>query len=126
MITLKHRTASGDLSNQWEFDSARSVIEAVITLGSAKPIAFTIRVCAVDKPELWCHPIARLDGESWRILPAMIISAGVGKTEPRDCGHSIGLKAAIPCDLHHVIGPKQIVLTNAPEEIDREIEALSA
>jgi hypothetical protein len=127
MITVKHRSASGRLDHLWEFCPLRNVIELVIRIGNAAPAAFTIRVCSLEKPQLWCHPIARLDAESWRILPAYLIPGdGPGKVAPADCAvRGAGLRGAIPCTLHDRIGSIHVVLTNAPDAQDREIEALS-
>lgn len=131
MITLRHRSASGNLSACWEFCSTRLVLEIVFRLGSAAPRAMTVKVCAVDSPRIWCHPITRLDGESWRVLPALYVPANTSlpgrppTLAPRDCTRpGGGLRGAIPCELHEVIGRGSLVLTNAPELQDRELEEL--
>jgi len=129
MLTIRHRTASGDLSNQWDFDPVRSCVELVFRLGNAKPIAVTVKACALDRPKLWCHPITRLDGESWRILPAIWgVAPGsvVGvppKLVPLDCIDRIG--GPLACDLHNAVGSVHVVLCNAPPVVDAELEALS-
>ncbi len=133
MITLKHRTASGRLDALWEYDDARKCIELVFRLGTAKPRAVTVKVCAIDAPRIWCHPLTRLDGESWRILPAMMIPAHTSlpgrppTLAPRDClGSAGGLRGAVPCELHEVVGSAMVVLTNAPAIISEELEALGS
>ncbi len=131
MITLRHRTASGDPSNVWEFDPLRSCIEMVFRLGSAAPRALTVKVCAIDSPALWCHPLMRLDGECWRILPALFTPANTSlpgrppTLAPRDCLRpGGGLRGAIPCELHEVIAATMLLLVNAPPGINEELEAL--
>lgn len=134
MITLKHRTAFGRLDACWEFDSARGVVDLVLRLGSAEPLGLTVRVCATDKPKLWCHPIMRLDADSWRILPAIWIpspESKVGcppKLAPRECvERGSRLRDAIPCELHSAVGGGvHLVLTNAPAAVDFDLEGLSA
>ncbi len=131
MITLRHRSASGRLDALWDWDPERMVLDLVFRLGTAQPRAVTVKVCAVDTPRLWCHPLARLDGESWRILPAMFVPAtsslpGRPPTlAPRDClGFGGGLRGAIPCELHEVVGSGMVILTNCPTIICEELEAL--
>lgn len=132
MIALRHRTASGRSDALWEFCSQRCVVEIVLRLGSADPLAVTIRVCAPDRPKLLCHPILRLDGESWRILPAIFVPAvsvsrdrDRSRLAPRDCStRNGGLAGAIPCELHSAIGNVGLILSNAPEDQNREMEAM--
>lgn len=132
MLALRHRSASGRLDQLWEFCAVRGVVEVVFRLAASEPIAVTVKVCHPDRPVLLAHPIMRLDGESWRILPAIFIPAvSVSRDRdrsryvPRDCSaRAGGLRDAVPCDLHTAIGSSHIVLTNAPADIDAEMEAL--
>lgn len=134
MIQLRHRTASGDLANQWEYDPARGVLEIVIRLGSAHPVALTVPVCHPDRPRLLAHPMMRLDGESWRILPAIFlptVSVSRDRTRsgltPHDCARAGGLRSAVPCELHEAIGsPAHLIITHSPPEQDAELEALGS
>ncbi len=133
MISLRHRTASGNLDAMWEWDPARGILDLVFRLGSANPRAVTVKVCAIDRPALWCHPLARLDGESWRILPAMFVPANSSlpgrppTLAPRDClGSGGGLRGAVPCELHEVIATSMLVLVNAPVDVSSELEALGS
>lgn len=128
MITIQHRSRSGQLDSMWEFDSERGVIDAVVRLGGGKSAAFTIKVCAPDKPRVHAHPIMRLDSFAWRILPAVwverLASAPGGRTKlvPSECN---GRDRALPCDLHAAIGAgSHLVLTGAPPDIDIEIVEL--
>ncbi len=52
MIQVRHRLASGRVDEAWEFDPARQVVEVVLRQGSAEPLAFTVPVCAIDRPRL--------------------------------------------------------------------------
>ncbi len=113
MIHIRHRLASGRLDEAWEYDSARRCLDVVLRLGSASPIAFTLPVCAIDKPRLNAFAIARLDGESWRVLPSRFVLQG-----DKLVHHEVAI--------HESIGGRiQIVLTNAPSDVDAELEVLS-
>lgn len=112
MLQIRHRTASGSLTELWEFDPARRALDVVFQLGSAAPIAFTIPVCAPDRARVGAHPVMRLDGESWRVLPAAF------RFE-----HDILVPYDLP--IHPSLGHgMQIILTHAPAEVDAEIAAL--
>ncbi len=125
MLTVRHRTASGDLSNCWEFDPQRRVVELVLRLGSAEPFAVTVAVCHPDRPRAHSHPILRMSGESWRILPAMFVpSFSVYRDRERSRLDPFDCTIRLPCDLHERIGMRQIVLTNTPPEQDEELEEL--
>lgn len=129
MIAIRHRTASGRLDSLWDFDPARGVVEVVLRLASARPVAFTIRVCSRDSPRLWCHPILRVDAESWRILPAtwMAKQSTVDRHLPQLAPSSCAGRAAapFPCDLHAVIGASEhVLLSNTPPNVDLEIAEL--
>lgn len=140
MLVLRHRSASSRLDALWEFDPARKVIDVVIRLGSEKPRAFTLPVCAPDKPRIWAHPILRLDGESWRILPSVFVPLEAAEELQADDVHGIPIPRHAPillvprdcrepaaaCALHDAIGlGSHLVLTNAPPSIDIELAELS-
>lgn len=111
-IQVRHRLASGRLSEAWEYDSARHVLDVVLQQASANPIAFTLLVCAPDRARVGAHPIIRLDGDTWRVLPAVF------RFE-----HDI----LVPHDvvLHEALGHgNALVLTHAPADVDAELEAL--
>jgi hypothetical protein len=112
MLQVRHRTASGSLSEMWEFDNARRVIDVVLRVASAKPIAFTVPVCAPDRARIGAYPVMRLDGESWRVLPARFVLEH-GLLVPHDAA------------IHESFGRgSQIVLTHAPADVDAELESL--
>lgn len=113
MIQVRHRLASGRVSEAWEFDSARQVVDVVLQQGSADPIGFTLPICAIDKPRLGAYAISRLDGDSWRILPTRFIYSG---------GRLVHHEVAI----HEALGARtMLVLTHAPADVDAELETLS-
>lgn len=113
MIQVRHRLASGRLDEAWEFDPSRRVIDLVLRQGSAKPLAFTIPVCAIDRPRLGAFAMSRLDSDSWRILPTCFVLYG-----ERLVHHEM--------PIHPEIGGRvQIVLTHAPYEVDAELEIMS-
>jgi hypothetical protein len=112
MIAVRHRTASGPSGSAWEFDVERRVVDVVLCLGSAAPVAFTVAVCAPDRAREGAHPVMRLDGESWRILPARF-------------RFEHGILVPIDAAIHVALGPgKQIVLTTSPADVDEEIASL--
>lgn len=112
MIEVRHRSASGRLDELWEYDSARRCLEIVLRLGSAEPIAFTLAVCAPDRARIGAHPIMRLDGESFRVLPAVF------RLEH-------GMLVPVDAAIHASLGPgSQLVLTHAPADVDAELQAL--
>jgi hypothetical protein len=112
LIQVRHRLASGRASEAWEFDSARKVIDVVLQQGSAEPIAFTLPVCAPDRPRVGAHPIMRLDGESWRVLPAVFRFEGA-------------LLLPMDAPVHETLGHGgQLILTHAPADVDAELGAL--
>ena len=152
MFTLNHRTVALASDSVWEFDPARRVVDMVIRLESGT-ICFALRVCAPDRASAFAHPVMRLDGEAWQILPAVFIPKDSPDTEvtpvtlrspvqsflPRECTRSLmplqsSLKGwprfnpdAISCPLHRAIGGStHLVLLNAPSTIDAEMEELAA
>ena len=96
----------------WEFDPSRRVIDVVLRLGSARPIAFTVAVCAPDRARAGAHPLLRLDGSSWRVLPAIFV-ASFGVLVPKDA------------PIHPTLGNgTQLVLSHAPADVDAELSSL--
>lgn len=113
MIHVRHRTASGRLDEVWEFDPVRKCMDIVFRLGSAKPVAFTLPICAIDKPRLHAFAISRLDGESWRLLPSRFMFAG---------DKLVHVEVAI----HHSLDKRtMLVLSRAPSDVDAELDCLS-
>ena len=111
MIQVRHRLASGRLSEAWEFDPARGTLDVVLQQGSAEPLGLTIHVCGVDSPRLGAFAVSRLDGDSWRVLPAQYVFAG-GRLVYRDA------------PIHESLGMSMLVLTHAPAEVDEELSRL--
>lgn len=113
MIQVRHRLSSGGvLWNIWDYDSARRVLEIVFQLGSAEPIAFTLSICAPDRARANAHPLLRLDGDSFRVLPA-VFRVENEILVPHDC--------ALHSSLSH---GDALVLTHAPADIDAELSEL--
>lgn len=106
MREVRHRLASGDVSSCWEYDPSRRVVDCVVRVNDLVSIGLTIEVCAVDRPYFGAHPIMRLDGDSWRVLPVRWNGAFVD------------------APLHASLGHEQIVLTHAPADVDAELEEL--
>lgn len=143
MLTLKHRTASGgNLTNMWEYDPARRVLELVIREASGPTMDLTVPVCVSGRPRLGAHIITRVNEETWRILPSHygLVSLDASR-EWRNVGHRVQtptpmvlasrecatLHATLQaCRLHSVIGwGAQVFLTNAPRDVQSDLEALA-
>jgi hypothetical protein len=89
-------------------------VELVIQRGSIVT-AFTVNVCAIDKPRFDAFALARLDSDSWRILPIRYVWAGYGIKLVHD-------ERAI----HESLSKgDHIVLANAPEDVAIELQELS-
>lgn len=112
MILVRHRLASGRLDECWDFCAFRRVIDVVLRQASAEPIAFTLPVCAPDRPRIGAFPIMRLDAESWHVLPAIF---------------RLEHEMLVPHDavIHEALGAgRQLLLTHAPADVDAEIASL--
>lgn len=140
MLVVQHRSASSPLDSVWEFDPARRAIDIVFGLDALEPIAFTIPVCAIDRPRFGAHAMVPLDDACWRLLPSFFVVSeaaevvagielhGVRSTppktlslEPRDC-HPRFDEERSPCRLHHMLGcGTQIVLANASPTVEIEL-----
>ena len=152
MITLRHRSVTEDAA-LWEYDPARRVLELSVPNGAGAMVSLTLRVCAPDKPIAFAHPLMRLDGEAWQVLPGIFVpeegpsvppdTAPTTLRQPRpvrmhpvDCAKRPtrpGIvtivnpppEGWIPCALHRAIGPStHLVLVGAPPEVDVELEEL--
>lgn len=143
MLTLRHRSASsGDLTNLWEYDPARHVLEIVIREASGPALDLTVPVCVAGRPRLGAHVVTRVNEETWRILPAhyTLVSLDASR-EWRNIGHRVQTptpmvlasrecaatsKAMQSCRLHGAIGwGTQVFLTNAPPDVQADMEALA-
>jgi hypothetical protein len=115
MLHVRHRSASGRLDALWDFCSARRVVDLVIRRGNAT-LAFTLPICAIDKPRFGAFPVTMLDSSSWRILPIRYVWADAAGTKlvHRDerIHESLSLGDAI-------------ILSQAPADVDQELSELS-
>lgn len=114
MISVRHRSASGDLANGWEYLPHERSILCNVRDGSLS-VEFRVEVCARHRLVFGAHPIARLDGETWLILPERVIRTWPGRIERLD---------TIRCPVRAVLGMVGIALTNTPEEVSQVLEAL--
>lgn len=113
MLQVRHRLSSGGaLWNIWDYDPARRVLDIVLKQGSADPIAFTLAICAPDRARANAHPMLRLDGDSFRVLPA-VFRFESEMLVPHDCA------------LHKSLSfGDALILTHAPPDIDAELSEL--
>lgn len=114
MHVVRHRLASSTASDVWEFDPCRRVVDIVMRQGNAE-IAFRVDICSMLRPRAFAHPVMRVNGEMWRILPRQFvpIPGHPELYEPRDCR------------IHMALGPGvALMLANTPAHCDVEFECL--
>ncbi len=65
-MILPHRLATESLSDCWEYDEARRVLELVV-----RGVGLVVPVCAHAAPRVGAYPIVRLDarGAAWKVVP---------------------------------------------------------
>jgi len=114
MITLRHRSASGDLANGWAFDPRERFILCNLREGE-RALEFRVPVCARDRLELGAHPVVRLGAEEWCVLPERVIRTWRNRIERLE---------TIRCPVRDVLGTIAIALTNTPEDVSALLEAL--
>ena len=113
MLTCRHISASGPLDEGWEF--RRGHIEATVRRG-ATLIHLWIEVCSAVRPRFGAAPIVRLDGEGWIVLPVRFERTWPGGIETLTGSH---------CPVGDLLDPgEQLALTNCPERVSAELEAL--
>ncbi len=115
MLTVRHSSASGPLAEGWDFRRRTRRIEASVRQGAAV-VALSFVVCSPDRPVFGAHPIRRLDGESWLVLPARYERTWPGGVETL---------TATPCPVGDVLAPgEQLALSNASDDVCKELDAL--
>lgn len=114
MICLRHRSASGDLANGWEYDPRERSILCNVRKG-ALSVEFRVAICSVERPMLGAHPTLRLDAESWRIPPERYIRTWPNRIERLE---------TIRCPIVGELGYVTIALTNTPHDVSEMLEGL--
>lgn len=114
MISLRHRSASGDLENGWEYDPAERRVHVAFKMGREE-MTFSIEVCAAERLSIGAHPIKRLDAESWRVLPERVIRTWRDRVERLE---------TIRCPFNGIVGYFAIALTNTPADVSALFEVL--
>ncbi len=114
MICLRHRSASGDVSNGWEFDARERRILCSMRDGR-HVVEFGVYVCSAKRPAVGAHPIVRIDSEAFRVLPERYIV-----TWPK----RIETLVTIRCPISDSVAYGNLVLTNTPATVAAELEAL--
>lgn len=114
-ICLPHRTLRGGLEHAWEYvPNAHKVLIALQT-GSMHTV-FSVDVCSANAPRLGAHPIARIDLETWRIIPMRYVRSWVGGVEQL---------TPFPCPISSSLTPGDaLMLLNAPIEVTEQLEEL--
>lgn len=115
MIHVRHRSASGRIDAMWEFDGQRRVLDVVIRRGNAT-MAFTLPVCAVDKPRFGAFGLTRLDASSWRVLPIRYVWADASGTRLVHRSERIHESLSLG---------DAVILSQAPPDVDAELSELS-
>jgi hypothetical protein len=112
MISARHVTASGRLDEGWLLEG--NVIHACVRLGSVAT-SFAIHVCSRERPQLGAHPIVRVDGEAWAVMPERYVLA---------FHHRVDALAPIACPIGDILGSEHLALTNCPSDVDEELSRL--
>lgn len=114
-LSVRHASASGRLDEEWSYLRNEQRIEALVRRGSVV-LRLSFAICAKAKVRFGAHPIVRVDGESWRVLP----ERGV-----RIWPNGIERVVAIPCPIGDELAPgEHLILTNTPASVDAELAAL--
>jgi hypothetical protein len=114
-IQVRHASASGRLDEAWQFFKADSRVD-VLTHRGSKPLALALYVCSADRPLLGAHPVERVDGETWRVLPA--------RFTPVYSMRQMRLMA-VPCAVGGELAPgEHLILNQAPDYVSLELESL--
>ena len=114
MICVRHRSASGDLSNCWEYDASERRVNVTVRLGGQEA-SFSVAICSRDRPVLGAHPILRLTEVSWRVPPERYIRTWRERVERLE---------TIRCPLSDLVGYFAVAITNAPPDVAKLLEAL--
>lgn len=114
MLCLRHRSASGDLANGWEYLPHERSILCNVREGNLS-VEFRVEVCARERLAFGAHPIVRLGAEEWCILPERVIRTWPHRQERLD---------TIRCPVNAALGMRGITLTNAVEDVSALLEAL--
>lgn len=110
-LHVRHASASGRLDELWDYDASERRLDVLVRLGALET-SITVQVCSQARPRLGAHPIKRIDGESWRVLPARFVLHGT-------------TLFPIACPIGDVLVPgEHLILTNAPASVDAELDAL--
>jgi hypothetical protein len=114
VISLKHRSASGDLANGWEYDAATREIVCSVRQGQ-RTSEMRVAVCARERLVFGAHPVTRLGSEEWLILPERVILTWPGRVERLE---------TIRCPVRAELGVVGIALTNTPPGVSAQLEGL--
>jgi hypothetical protein len=79
-------------------------------------LAFTLPICAIDKPRFGAFPVTRLDSSSWRILPIRYVWADASGTRLVHRAERIHDSLSMG---------DAVVLASAPHDVDQELSELS-
>jgi hypothetical protein len=114
-IEVRHASASGRLDEAWQFFKADARLD-VLTRRGSRPLALALYVCSADRPMLGAHPIQRVSGDTWRVLPA--------RFTPVYSMQQMRLMA-VPCAIGGELAPgEHLILNQAPDFVSLELECL--
>lgn len=114
-VTVRHATASGRLDELWTFSPASASVEGLVRFGAVS-VPFVVRLCSIARPELGAHPIIRIDGQTWRVLPQRYVRKwprGIETLAPIDCALT---------DEFPIGASLELICT--PESVSEELERL--
>lgn len=115
ILYVAHVSASGRLDLGWDFIADEHRVDAVIRLGTV-PVHLSIHVCSRENPRLGAHPLQRIDGESFRVLPERYVRAFPNRIETLQ---------PIRCPIGDILAvSEQLQLTHCTDAVVAELEKL--
>lgn len=112
---VQHRTASGSLTQSWEYDARERRVHVSLRVGLVI-VGFSVAVCHGQRPRTGAHSIVRLDGETFRVLPARFVQS---------FQHRRAQLEPIACTVAEILAPgASLVLQQAPHHVSAEIDLL--
>lgn len=112
----KHRTASGDLMQMWEYVHADRRVHVTLKQGRVV-IDFSVAVCSAERPRVGAHPIQRRDIDTWQIVPLRYICVWKHRIE-----HIEPIKCSLAAE--HLSAGCSLKISHAPPSVCAELEAL--
>ena len=114
VIAVRHVTASGRLDECWSLYAPDARIEALVRMGGVV-VPLALYVCSAERPRAGAYRIARIDSESWRVLPELYVTIMM-MGRPR--------LLAVPRAIQELAMGDQMHLANTPADVSEALELL--